>query len=169
MGTGPIGVIAGSVIRRMFAPNVIVSVDASPQRNEFDEVRESTFDHVFDALPTVTVLDEQKDPRRVAVRKLKPKGHYVLYGAPQEMQKFDTWLMLAKGRIRASAPNADEISRPRPGQVVLERCVGPNEHRVRQPNRNPRTLAGLRCQAERNSALCSPRFSQRKGALRVGQ
>lgn len=74
MGTGPIGVIAGSVIRRMFAPNVIVSVDASPQRNESDEVRESTFDHVFDALPTVTVLDEQKDPRRVAVRKLKPKG-----------------------------------------------------------------------------------------------
>ncbi len=120
MGTGPIGVIAGSVIKRMLAPNSIVSVDANPQRNGYaeehfsqraylpdeliDEVPENTFDYVFDALPTVNVLDEQKDPRRVAMRKLKPKGRYVLYGASQEMQKFDTWLMLAKGINIAAAP-----------------------------------------------------------------
>jgi L-iditol 2-dehydrogenase/threonine 3-dehydrogenase len=38
------------------------------------------------------------------MRKLRPLGHYVLYGASQEMQKFDTWLMLAKGINISSAP-----------------------------------------------------------------
>lgn len=120
MGTGPIGIIAGSVIRRLFAPNSVVSVDANPERNIhaeqhfsqraylpdelIDEVDESTFDYVFDALPTVNVLDEQRDPRRVAMRCLRPKGRYVLYGASQEMQKFDTWLMLAKGINISAAP-----------------------------------------------------------------
>lgn len=120
MGTGPIGIIAGSVIRKLFAPNSVVSVDANPVRNLhaeehftqraylpdelIDEVADSTFDYVFDALPTVKVEDEQKDPRRVAMRKLKPKGKYVLYGASQEMQKFDTWLMLAKGINIVSSP-----------------------------------------------------------------
>jgi threonine dehydrogenase-like Zn-dependent dehydrogenase len=113
MGTGPIGIIAGSVIRRLLAPNSVVSLDANPIRNQhaemhfsqraylpeelIAEVAENTFDYVFDALPTVKVDDEEKDPRRVAMRRLKPKGRYVLYGASQEMQKFDTWLMLAKG------------------------------------------------------------------------
>ncbi|MFB6891935.1 zinc-binding dehydrogenase [Kitasatospora sp. NPDC056327] len=120
MGTGPIGIIAGSVIKRLFAPNSVVSVDANPERNAhavehfteraylpdelIEEVPENTFDYVFDALPTVKVEDEQKDPRRVAMRKLKPKGKYVLYGASQEMQKFDTWLMLAKGINIVASP-----------------------------------------------------------------
>lgn len=120
MGTGPIGVIAGSVIKRMMAPNSVVSVDANPQRNQYAEehfsqraylpdeligtVEDSTFDYIFDALPTVRVEDEQKDPRRVAMRKLRPGGKYVLYGASQEMQKFDTWLMLAKGINITAAP-----------------------------------------------------------------
>ncbi|MCM2416261.1 alcohol dehydrogenase catalytic domain-containing protein [Streptomyces sp. RKAG290] len=120
LGTGPIGVIAGSVIKRLLAPNMVVSVDTNPARNEFAEqqfsnkaylpdeliesVDESTFDYVFDALPTVKVADESKDPRRVAMRKLKAGGRYVLYGASQEMQKFDTWLMLAKGINIISAP-----------------------------------------------------------------
>ncbi|WP_369030235.1 MULTISPECIES: zinc-dependent alcohol dehydrogenase [Streptomyces] len=127
MGTGPIGVIAGSVIRRMFAPNQVVSVDANPVRNQhagehfseraylpeelIAEVPENTFDYVFDALPTVKVDDEEKDPRRVAMRRLKPKGRYVLYGASQEMQKFDTWLMLAKG-INISASPFDVTAFP---------------------------------------------------------
>src|SRR5690606_13522996 len=112
LGSGPIGIIAGSIIKRLLAPNSIVSVDASPERNAFaeeqfsqraylpdafiEEVEESTFDYVFDALPTVKG-DEETDPRRMAMRRLKPRGRYVLYGASQEMQKFDTWLMLAKG------------------------------------------------------------------------
>ncbi|WP_018681258.1 zinc-dependent alcohol dehydrogenase [Actinokineospora enzanensis] len=120
MGTGPIGIIAGSVIRRLLAPHSIVSVDANPQRNAhaeahfsqhaylpqelIDTVEDSSFDYVFDALPTVKVDDEEKDPRRVAMRKLRPKGKYVLYGASQEMQKFDTWLMLAKGIDICAAP-----------------------------------------------------------------
>lgn len=120
MGTGPIGIIAGSVIRRLLAANTVVSVDANPARNEqavehfsqraylpdelIAEVSDNTFDYVFDALPTVKVTDEQKDPRRVAMRKLKPKGTYVLYGASQEMQKFDTWLMLAKGINICASP-----------------------------------------------------------------
>jgi threonine dehydrogenase-like Zn-dependent dehydrogenase len=120
MGTGPIGIIAGSVIRRLFAPHSVVSVDANPQRNQhalehfsqraympdelIDEVAEHSYDYVFDALPTVKVTDEQKDPRRIAMRKLRPKGTYVLYGASQEMQRFDTWLMLAKGINIVSSP-----------------------------------------------------------------
>ncbi|MFJ8490542.1 zinc-binding dehydrogenase [Streptomyces sp. NPDC094038] len=127
MGTGPIGIIAGSVIRRLFAPNQVVSVDANPMRNQhamehfseraylpeelIAEVAENTFDYVFDALPTVRVEDEEKDPRRVAMRRLKPKGRYVLYGASQEMQKFDTWLMLAKG-INISASPFDVTAFP---------------------------------------------------------
>jgi threonine dehydrogenase-like Zn-dependent dehydrogenase len=120
LGTGPIGVIAGSVIKKILAPASVMSVDANPHRNsharshfserahlpdEFiSEVPDNTFDYVFDCLPTVRVDDDRKDPRRVAMRKLKPGGRYVLYGASQEMQKFDTWLMLAKGiNIAASA------------------------------------------------------------------
>lgn len=119
LGTGPIGVIAGSVIKRLLAPNSIVSMDANPYRNVYaeehfsrraylpdeliEEVAENTFDYVFDALPTVNVPDEDKDPRRVAMRKLKPGGRYVLYGVSQEMQKFDTWLMVAKGINVSSA------------------------------------------------------------------
>jgi L-iditol 2-dehydrogenase/threonine 3-dehydrogenase len=119
LGTGPIGVIAGSVIRRLFAPNRVVSLDANPQRNEHarahfseraylpheldEEVVESTFDYVFDALPTIKA-ERDRDPRRLAMRKLKPGGRYVLYGASQEMQQFDTWLMLAKGLNISSAP-----------------------------------------------------------------
>src|SRR5258707_14597478 len=38
--------------------------------------------------------------------KLKPGGQYVLYGASQELQKFDTWLILAKS-IRISAAPFD--------------------------------------------------------------
>lgn len=120
LGTGPIGIIAGSVIKRLFAPHSVVSVDANPRRNahaeehfaerahlpeELDrDVPENTFDYVFDALPTVKVTDREKDPRRLAMRKLKPRGQYVLYGASQEMQQFDTWLMLAKGLNISSAP-----------------------------------------------------------------
>ncbi|RBQ16796.1 alcohol dehydrogenase [Spongiactinospora rosea] len=120
LGTGPIGIIAGSVIKRLLAPTSVVSVDANPRRNEhavehfsdraylpdelIEEVPENTFDYVFDCLPTVHVEDEEKDPRRVAMRKMKPKGRYVLYGASQEMQRFDTWLMLAKGINISASP-----------------------------------------------------------------
>ncbi|OOC00813.1 alcohol dehydrogenase [Amycolatopsis azurea DSM 43854] len=120
LGTGPIGVIAGRIIKRLFAPNSVVSVDLNPNRNEYaaqnfsdhaylpDElnaaVNEGTFDYVFDTLPTIKNVDEERDPRRMAMRKLKPRGRYVLYGASQEMQKFDTWLMLAKGINIMSAP-----------------------------------------------------------------
>ncbi|XVS68037.1 alcohol dehydrogenase catalytic domain-containing protein [Actinosynnema sp. CA-299493] len=120
LGSGPIGVIAGSIIKRLFAPNSVVSMDANPMRNRFaqehfseraylpeelrEEVPESTFDYVFDALPTIMGGDEDRDPRRLAMRALRPRGRYVLYGASQEMQKFDTWLMLAKGLNISSAP-----------------------------------------------------------------
>src|SRR5437868_4452399 len=120
MGTGPIGIIAGSIISRLMAPRSIVSVDVNPRRNVYaeehfseraylpdelvGEVPEGTFDYVFDTLPTINVPDEDKDPRRMAMRKLTAGGRYVLYGASQEMQKFDTWLMLAKGITITSAP-----------------------------------------------------------------
>ncbi|MGW0535659.1 zinc-dependent alcohol dehydrogenase [Streptomyces sp. NPDC003032] len=119
LGTGPIGIIAGSVIKRLFAPHSVVSVDANQRRNaqaeahfserahlpeELSRVPDNSFDYVFDALPTVKATDREKDPRRLAMRKLKPQGRYVLYGASQEMQQFDTWLMLAKGLNISSAP-----------------------------------------------------------------
>jgi threonine 3-dehydrogenase len=104
----------------LLATNSVVSVDANPQRNRharehFSEraylpdeliatVEDSTFDYVFDALPTIDGVPAERDPRRVAMRKLKPGGRYVLYGASQEMQRFDTWLMLAKGINISSAP-----------------------------------------------------------------
>jgi hypothetical protein len=75
------------------------------------DVPDSTFDYVFDALPTIKVDDDAKDPRRVAMRKLRPGGRYVLYGASQEMQRFDTWLILAKG-ISISASPFDVSSFP---------------------------------------------------------
>jgi L-iditol 2-dehydrogenase/threonine 3-dehydrogenase len=127
LGTGPIGIIAGSVISKVLAPNRIVSADASQHRNDYavehfsqraflpDElicdVPDSTFDYVFDALPTVQVNDDAKDPRRVAMRKLRSGGRYVLYGASQQMQRFDTWLILAKG-INISASPFDVSSFP---------------------------------------------------------
>jgi L-iditol 2-dehydrogenase/threonine 3-dehydrogenase len=120
LGAGPIAVIAGSVIKRLFAPHQVVCVDLNKHRNvfakgqfadlayvpeEFDEtVPLNSIDYVFDTLPTVKVDDEDQDPRRVAMRKLAPRGKYVLYGASQEMQKFDTWLMLAKGINITAAP-----------------------------------------------------------------
>ncbi|RJQ79899.1 alcohol dehydrogenase [Pseudonocardiaceae bacterium YIM PH 21723] len=120
LGTGPIGVIAGSIIGRMFAPQSIVSMDANPRRNGFaaehfaqraylpgelaGQVADNSYDYVFDALPTIKDIPEQDDPRRLAMRKLRPRGQYVLYGASQQMQKFDTWLMLAKGLNIGSAP-----------------------------------------------------------------
>jgi len=69
LGTGPIGIIVGSVIRRLLAPSHVASVDTSPARNrhaeehfsqraylpdELCELDDSTFDYVFDTLPTVT-------------------------------------------------------------------------------------------------------------------
>jgi len=120
MGTGPIGIIAGSIIRKLFAPHEVMSVDHNLARNKhaeeffsqralmpdelISEIPENTFDYVFDGLPTVNVADDEKDPRRIAMRKLKPRGKYLLYGASQSMQKFDTWLMLSKGINIGSAP-----------------------------------------------------------------
>jgi threonine dehydrogenase-like Zn-dependent dehydrogenase len=120
LGAGPIGVIAGSIIKRLFAPHQVISVDLNKDRNAFAErqfsdhayvpeefietVPINSIDYVFDTLPTVHVEDDEHDPRRAAMRKLIPRGKYVLYGASQEMQKFDTWLMLAKGINITAAP-----------------------------------------------------------------
>jgi len=120
LGSGPIGVIAGRIIKRLFAPNSVASVDLNPHRNATAErnfsdraytpgelsalVEDSSFDYVFDTLPTIVNVPEDSDPRRLAMRKLVARGNYVLYGASQEMQKFDTWLMLAKGITIRSAP-----------------------------------------------------------------
>lgn len=119
LGTGPIGIIAGSILRKMFAPHCVESVDINPVRNtaaathfsdrtwtpeRLTEKRpDNSYDYVFDTLPTIAG-DEEHDPRRIAMRKLRPRGTYILYGASQDMQKFDTWLMLAKGINITAAP-----------------------------------------------------------------
>ncbi|MEN4646980.1 alcohol dehydrogenase catalytic domain-containing protein [Pantoea agglomerans] len=120
LGTGPIGIIAGQIIKKVFAPHSIVSMDNNPMRNEHAEkffsekaylpeeitemVENNTFDYVFDGLPTIKNVDEECDPRRIAMRKIVPRGQYLLYGASQAMQKFDNWLMLSKGINISSAP-----------------------------------------------------------------
>lgn len=120
LGTGPIGIIAGQVIKKIFAPQNIVSMDNNPKRNEHAEkffsekayipeeladlVENNTFDYIFDGLPTIKNVEEECDPRRIAMRKLIPRGKYLLYGASQSMQKFDNWLMLSKGINIVSAP-----------------------------------------------------------------
>jgi threonine dehydrogenase-like Zn-dependent dehydrogenase len=119
LGSGPIGIIAGSIFAKLFAANTVDSVDLNPARNvgaknHFahnaytpDELRETTedssYDYVFDTLPTINT-SRDNDPRRLAMLKLRPRGKYVLYGASQEMQKFDTWLMLSKGITIVAAP-----------------------------------------------------------------
>lgn len=119
LGTGPIGIIAGSILRKMFAPLSVDSVDINPVRNSvaeaqfsekawtpdemMAEVPDSSYDYVFDTLPTISG-DEDRDPRRMAMRKLRPRGRFILYGASQDMQKFDTWLMLSKGINISAAP-----------------------------------------------------------------
>lgn len=119
LGAGPIGIIAGSILRKMFAVSEVVVLDTNLARNahaavifadraitpaELADIRADHFDYVFDTLPTIRIDDDEVDPRRQAMRRLRPQGRYVLYGASQEMQKFDTWLLLAKGIRIVSAP-----------------------------------------------------------------
>lgn len=119
LGAGPIGIIAGSILRTMFAVSEVVVLDTNLARNaqaaaifadravtpsELAGIRDDYFDYVFDTLPTIRVVDDEVDPRRQAMRRLRPQGRYVLYGASQEMQKFDTWLLLAKGIRIVSSP-----------------------------------------------------------------
>lgn len=119
LGSGPIGIIAGSIINKLYAPDCVESVDANPARNTGaaehfahrsylpaalrEEVQDASYDYVFDTLPTINIAPD-RDPRRLAMLKLRPRGKYVLYGASQEMQSFDTWLMLSKGITISSAP-----------------------------------------------------------------
>ncbi|WP_219813723.1 alcohol dehydrogenase catalytic domain-containing protein [Rathayibacter rathayi] len=119
LGAGPIGIIAGSVLRKTFAVSEVVVLDQNLARNaraaaivadravtpaELADIPDDYFDYVFDGLPTIRVDDDELDPRRQAMRRLRPNGRYVLYGASQEMQKFDTWLLLAKGIKMVSVP-----------------------------------------------------------------
>lgn len=119
LGAGPIGIIAGRLLSKSFATSRVVVLDSNVARNaraetlfadqavtlpELKHIDLDYFDYVFDCLPTINSADEEHDPRRVAMRRLRPGGRYVLYGASQQMQKFDTWLLLAKGIKMTSSP-----------------------------------------------------------------
>ncbi|RLP75772.1 alcohol dehydrogenase [Mycetocola tolaasinivorans] len=119
LGSGPIGIIAGSILRAVFAPHSVESVDTNPVRDQGatehfsdrawtpDELAaekpDNGYDYVFDTLPTIPTTIEN-DPRQLAMRKLRPRGRYILYGASQDKQLFDNWLILAKGLTIAAAP-----------------------------------------------------------------
>ena len=59
--------------------------------------------YAFDSLPDTT-LAEGPDTRALAMSLLCPKANYVLFGASQTPQRFDTWLLLSKGIRLQSTP-----------------------------------------------------------------
>ncbi|WP_179381790.1 zinc-dependent alcohol dehydrogenase [Jannaschia marina] len=126
LGGGPCGAIAGAILQRMFATLRVDVVERSAERRKlayenyagrcYGSVAELTdacadttlYDYVFDALPPISDVAEAEDPRRAALRAIRPEGTYILYGASMVMQKFDTWLMLAKGvNVRSAAFDVD--------------------------------------------------------------
>lgn len=120
LGAGPCGQIAGCIIKSLFGVNSVSVVDRNRHRlavaaasfargtfasgSELESEHDESFDYVFDSLPPLTQIDDDEDPRRSAMRHIRPGGTYVLYGASQVMQKFDTWLILSKGIRIVSAP-----------------------------------------------------------------
>ncbi|MBM7045602.1 alcohol dehydrogenase catalytic domain-containing protein [Rhizobium lusitanum] len=119
LGGGPCGAIAGAILQNLYATKSVAVLERNPARQEtakdhyadyvfgsVDELRESdddAFDYVFDALPPLVNIDPSVCPRRAAMRAAKPGSKYVLYGASQTLQQFDTWLLLAKGITLSSA------------------------------------------------------------------
>ena len=122
LGGGPCGAIAGTMFQNMFGVNRVALLERNEARGALasrhyaddvfhsgeglaaaDESRKQ-FDYIFDALPPIVGNDEERDPRRAAMRAAKPGACYVLYGASEALQKFDTWLLLAKGINLCAAP-----------------------------------------------------------------
>lgn len=121
LGGGPCGAIAGAILRQLYATEVVALLECNPDRaavaaeNYAHRVYASSaeladaerngelYDYVFDALPPIVGEHEEDDPRRAALKAIRPEGDYVLYGASMVMQKFDTWLMLARGITIKSA------------------------------------------------------------------
>ncbi|MGV2125581.1 zinc-dependent alcohol dehydrogenase [Agrobacterium vitis] len=119
LGGGPCGAIAGAILQTLYATKSVAVLERNQARQEIarsqyanfvfgsaEELRESdddAFDYVFDALPPLVNIEADSCPRRAAMRAAKPGSKYVLYGASQTLQQFDTWLLLAKGITLASA------------------------------------------------------------------
>ncbi|MCS4509654.1 alcohol dehydrogenase catalytic domain-containing protein [Xylophilus ampelinus] len=119
LGGGPCGAIAGAILQNLHATKSVAVLENNPAHQDIarknyadmvfgstDELCESednVFDYVFDALPPLVNIDAESCPRRAAMRATKPGSKYVLYGASQTLQQFDTWLMLAKGITLSSA------------------------------------------------------------------
>ncbi|MGP9821530.1 alcohol dehydrogenase catalytic domain-containing protein [Salinarimonas sp. NSM] len=122
LGGGPCGAIAGSILQHFFGVHRVAVLERNPDRAalakeryaedvfedtaalaEADESRKQ-FDYIFDALPPIVGDDDARDPRRAAMRAASPAAKYVLYGASEALQKFDTWLLLAKGINLCAAP-----------------------------------------------------------------
>lgn len=122
LGGGPCGAIAGCLLQQCFGVDTISLLERNQKRaaiarhkycdDVFDNATElecaegsrANFDYIFDALPTVTSQEEASDPRRAAMRVSAPGAKYVLYGASEKLQHFDTWLLLAKGISLHTAP-----------------------------------------------------------------
>lgn len=119
LGCGPCGTLAGLILRRMFAVEAISVLEWNEIRsakalalfaddclrlNEDTNTGElKPFGYVFDTLPAINVADDE-NPRRLAKRACVYGAKYVLFGATDRMQKFDTWLILAKGIRLTAAP-----------------------------------------------------------------
>ena len=59
--------------------------------------------YLFDSLPDISKEDDSADPRSMGMKLLAPGGLYILYGAKEAPQKFDTRLMVSKGlRVRST-------------------------------------------------------------------
>ncbi len=126
LGGGPCGAIAGTILKKVFATRTVGLLErnadraAMAQSHYADVVYRDAealgsgrdpglrFDYIFDALPPIVGGAEDADPRRAAFKSATPEATYILYGASMEMQKFDTWLLLAKGiNVKAGAFDVD--------------------------------------------------------------
>ncbi len=163
LGAGPIGIIAGRLLSKSFATSRVVVLDSNVARNaraetlfadqavtlpELKHIDLDYFDYVFDCLPTINSADEEHDPRRVAMRRLRPGGRYVLYGASQQMQKFDTWLLLAQG-------HQDDLKSVRRSSLPYA------SHGRRHQGSSPCSALGRR-QRERSGDSCPPVLGLRR-------
>ncbi|HEX5747838.1 MAG TPA: alcohol dehydrogenase catalytic domain-containing protein [Archangium sp.] len=128
LGAGPCGLLGAQVLRRMFGVRHITILERNPARLDFaraagielalDVVREEEAIHrlirdsqgahahyLFDALPDISGLEAgPSHTRALGMQLLAPHGCYLLYGATEQVQPVDTWLILSKGLRLVSTP-----------------------------------------------------------------
>ncbi|MGH4031214.1 zinc-dependent alcohol dehydrogenase [Actinomycetota bacterium Odt1-20B] len=143
LGAGPSALLAVQVLDRHLGAGSVTVIDRNDQRmrlaqqhgaarafnaesqaEELDtfvhEHHDQYADYVFDALPHIDAPEHGgKDIRELAMGLLRPGGTYVLYGASMTPQRFNTWMILAKGlRLRSTPFDVREFPMTRSAHVA---------------------------------------------------